>query len=416
MDADLEKIFDHVDQSKENLLAKLAELVAFRSINPCDEQGIAAQHYIASQLASLGFSVRTFESSPGVPNVVGVLEPSRSHRSLLLTGHIDVVPAKKEEWQTPPFETVISDGKIFGRGTSDMKGSLAGFLMALESVIRVAPGKMGKMIYASVFGEEIGQSGSKFFKDQGLNAEFAVLGEPSRGRSLHASIGVLNLTITLNDTDRLHVGARRSFIHAGGGLLAGNCIEKMATHMIPGLRELERTWGVLKAHPHVPPGQALISPVSIQGGGEKGFNPSYCKLGMDIFYLPQEKEEEVKKEIENHLLAIAGCDLWLKKHPPTCEWTPPVYRPAPLPMEHWGVKNLRRAYEAVTGGKMNLGGRGAITDAGWILHQGIPTVVYGAGDIATAHGKDEYVWLDDLLVFTKTMAAFIYQSTNGGDR
>lgn len=409
MDSELKEILDHIDQHKNKLYETVSELVSFRSINPCGEDGKAAQKYMASKLTSLGLSVNEFESFPGVPNVVGVIETSHVHRSLLLTGHIDVFPAKIEEWDSPPFETVISDGKMFGRGTSDMKGSLAGFLIALEPVLKVLRKNVGRIIYATVFGEEIGQSGTRFLSEQGGKGDFAILGEPSQGHSLHASIGVMSLCITLNDVARLHLGARRNFIHAGGGLIGANCIEKMATHIIIGLRELERSWGVIKIHPYLPAGQALISPFRIQGGEEMGLNPSNCKLCVAVFYLPNEKEEEVKKEIEEHLRAIAACDIWLKDHPPLCEWDPPSYLPAGLPTKHDGFIQLCHAYKTVTGKEIKLGGRGAITDAGWLLRQGIPTVVYGAGDITTAHGKNEYVYLDDLLIFTKTMATFIYQ-------
>ncbi len=137
---------------------------------------------------------------------------------------------------------------------------------------------------------------------------------------------------------------------------------------------------------------------------------------MDIFYLPHENEGKVQREIENHLQALAACDVWFKRHPLVCEWKPPAYRPAELPVEHWGLKTLQGAYQAVTGKEIALGGRGAITDAGWLREQGIPTVVYGAGDVGTAHGKNEYLWLDDLLVFTKTVAAFIYKSAKGEGR
>ena len=414
MDSAVKDILDYVDQYRGKILETLSELVAYQSINPCDEEGIAAQDYIATRLKSLGFLVRNFESPPGIPNIVGVFESTRANRSVLLTGHVDVISAKKEEWETPPFEAVISGERMLGRGTSDMKGSLACFLIALEAVKKISPDRMGRITLASVFGEEIGQSGSRFFKEHGITADFAILGEPSRACSLHASIGLMSLSIILKDTDRLHMGARRNFIHAGGGLIGGNCIEKMATHILPGLRELERTWGVIKVQPYIPPGQALISPMRIQGGGERGFNPSCCELGVDIMYLPNENEKDVKREIESHLQAVAECDLWLKNHPPVYEWSLPSYLPAPLPLEHWGVKYLCGAYEAVTGSKMSLGGRGAITDAGWLAQQGIPTVVYGPGDIATAHGKNEYVWLNDLLVFTKAVAVFIYQSANGG--
>lgn len=408
-DAELAEILEYIDCYQGKLYKKVSELVSFPSINPCDENGRAVQKYMASQMESLGLQVKTFESSPGVLNVSGASQSPQFSHTLLLAGHIDVVPANEEEWDTHPFEAVISDGKMFGRGTSDMKGSMAGFLMALESIRKVYPKDIGRIIFASVFGEEIGQSGTRFLQKQGTSADFAILGEPSRGRSLHASVGLMNLCITLKDTSRLHLGARRHFIHAGGGVIGANCIEKMSTHIIVGLRELERAWGVVKIHPYMPSGQAMISPYRIEGGGEEGLNPSDCSLYVSVFYLPNENKEQVKVEVEKYISAIAATDMWLKEHPPICTWYEPIFVPARLPIENEGFLNLCNAYKKITDREICLGGRGAITDAGWIESQGIPVVVYGAGDIITAHGNNEYVVLDDLLVFTKTIAAFIYR-------
>jgi len=407
-DAELDAILKYIDSNEAKLYKTVSELVAFSSVNPCDANGIAAQMYMASQMESLGLQVKTFESSPNVLNVIGTSQSNNFVHTLLLLGHIDIVPANIEEWKTPPFQTVISDGKMFGRGTSDMKGSMAGFLMALESIRKVCSKEVGRIIFASVFGEEIGQSGTRFLQNQGVNADFAILGEPSRGRSLHASVGLMNLRITLRDSSRLHLGARRNFIHAGGGLIGANCIEKMSIHIIAGLRELERTWGVVKIHPHMPPGQAMISPYRIEGGDEDWINPSHCSLYVSIFYLPNENEERVKEEIERYIRAIAATDVWLMQHQPICTWYKPAFIPSELPIENDGFRNLCNAYQKITNEKISLGGRGALTDAGWIEAQGIPVVVYGAGDINTAHGNNEFVTLKDLLVFTKTVATFMY--------
>ena len=395
MDNTLQDILKRVDQLEMRLHETLSDLISFRSTNPCNQGGVACQNYIASRLQSLGFKVSKFESSPGVPNVIGESANSSGDMSLLLTGHVDVVSANPEDWKTPPFQATILGDKMYGRGTSDMKGSLAGFLIALEAALSVAPNNTGQIKFASVFGEEIADSGTRFIAKNTSKPSFAILGEPSRASSVHASIGLMKLTISIKD--------------AGGGLIGGNCIEKMANHVIPGLQELERAWGITKIHQYLPVGQALISPFRIQGGQEIATNPQRCDLDVAILYLPNEMANQVKREIEKHLKSIVACDYWLRIHPPICNWYPPSYLPAELPTQHKAFQLLCDIYGEITDKKMQTGGRGAITDAGWLHRQGIPVVVYGAGDISTAHGSNEYIHLDDLLRFTKVMAAFIYK-------
>jgi len=409
MDSTLQDILKRVDQLETRIHETLSDLVSFRSTNPCNQEGAACQDYMASRLRSLGFKVSKFESSPGVPNVIGEAATSSGDMSLLLTGHVDVVCANPEDWKTPPFQATILGDKMYGRGTSDMKGSLAGFLIALEAVLSVVPNNTGQIKFASVFGEEIADSGTRFIAENTNKPTFAILGEPSRGSSVHASIGLMKLTVTIKDEERLHLGARRQFIRAGGGLIGGNSIEKMANHVIPGLQGLEGAWGITKIHQYLPVGQALISPFRIQGGEEIAINPQRCDLDVAVLYLPNEMENKVKREIEKHLKSIAACDYWLRIHPPICNWYPPSYLPAELPTQHKAFQLLCDVYGEITGKKMQTGGRGAITDAGWLHRQGIPVVVYGAGDISTAHGSNEYIHLDDLLRFTKVMAAFIYK-------
>lgn len=409
MDSTSKNILKWVEHHESSLHEILSDLVSFQSTNPYDIQGELAQNYIASKLESMNFKVDRFEAPYGVENILAEISNKPSKLSLLLTGHVDVVPANNENWLTPPFTAKIKGKKMFGRGTSDMKGSLAGFLLALEAVLSVAPKSIGKVIFASVFGEEIANSGSKYLAQKIAKPTFAILGEPSRSASINASVGLLNLHLTLKDNQKLHLAARRNYMRAGGGLLGGNCIEKMANHIIPGLQELERSWGVTKIENNLPVGQALISPYGIKSQGNIADNPNSCQLDLAVVFLPSEQERDVRHEIESHIASIVGCDYWLKMNPPICTWDPPVYLPAEVPEGAEPMNLLCDVYEKVTDKKIKIGERGAITDAGWFFKEGIPTVIFGAGDISSAHGADEFINLDDLLTFTKVVAAYIYQ-------
>ena len=407
------RVLQEVEKSRPRLYDLLRFLVGFVTTNPPGANEREAQSWVAARLEELGMNVETFDALPGRPNVVGRLPGNGGGRSFLFNGHIDVAELRTPEtWTRPPFEASIEDGRMYGLGTSDMKSAHAGVIFALECLREAGIQLGGDLIYESVIGEETGEPGTLSCVERGIRADFALVGECAKAETVFvSSVGIINACITLSDSITQHLIQRRRIVRAGGGLDAANCIEKMATKVIPALLELEQRWGISKEHPLLPPGQAMINVFAIEGGGNTFILPNECRAYATVVYLPGEYLEEVKAEVETHLQSVAAADGWLKQHPPQVDWKPARFPIEFLPMDGRpddpGAALLAECLSTVTGRPALVGGRDAIVDGGWLHRAGIPTVVFGPGDKRVIHQPDEYVELEDVVTFAKTVCLFL---------
>jgi acetylornithine deacetylase/succinyl-diaminopimelate desuccinylase family protein len=411
---DLERrVLDVIDSSGARLVELLRTLVAFATPNPPGANERDAQAWVAERLRDVGMTIDQFDALPDRPNVVGCLAGAAGGRSLLFNGHIDVAELRTPDaWTFSPFDAKVVDGRLYGLGSSDMKSSHAGFLLALESLRAAGVELAGDVIYESVIGEEMGEPGTQACVNRGIRADFAIVGECSKSEAIFVtSVGIVNACVTLTDPITQHLIQRRRMLRAGGQLVAANCIEKMATVVVPALLALEQEWGVFKEHPLLPPGQALINCFAIEGGGNTFILPNECRLYLTTVYLPNEQLDDVKAQVEDRLRAIAASDPWLRDHPPLVEWNPPRFPIEFLPIDgnptDAGPSMLGECLGIVSGAAPVVGGRDAIMDGGWLAQAGIPTVVFGPGDKRVIHKPDEYVELDDVVVFAKTVALFM---------
>jgi formylaminopyrimidine deformylase len=410
-----ERVLERIDEKRARLVELIQALVAFPTPNPPGANEADAQAWIAERLEALGMVVEQFDALPGRPNVVGRLlgRGDRSGRSLLFNGHIDVAELRTPEaWTYPPFGGTVEDGRVYGLGTSDMKSSHAGTLLALECVRELGCLLEGDVIYESVIGEEAGEPGTQACVERGITADFAVVGECSKSEAVFtSSVGIVNVCISVSDPVTRHLIQRRRMLRAGGGLDAANAIEKMASKIIPALLELEQRWGVFKEHPMLPAGQAMINVFAIEGGGNTFILPNECRVYVTIVYLPGEDVKAVKTEVESHLRSVAATDPWLTQHPPGFEWQPHRFPIEFLPIDGSpdddGPALLALCLEQVTRRPVAVSGRDAIMDGGWLHQAGIPTVVFGPGDKRVIHQPDEYVEVEDVVAYTKAMALFI---------
>jgi acetylornithine deacetylase len=333
---------------------------------------------------------------------------------VILNGHIDVAEVRQRgAWRREPFDPVVEDRLMYGRGTADMKSALAAYLYVLGRLQAARVRLRGDVVVQSVMGEEAGEPGTEACTRRGYRADFGIVGEATRARQLLAAVGSMNLRVTIRSAQTLHLHARRLAVHAGGGLEGANCVEKMATRVVPALQELERDWAVFKRHPAIPPAQTLINPFAIGGGGNPFFLPDECTMDVIVLYLPGERCDDVRRQVEEQIRRAAELDAWLRTHPPELVWDPPEHPVAFLPSDvdptHPGVQALVEAGRQVLGSPLEIGGggRGAICDSGWLAGGGTPTVVWGPGDVYWAHRVDERVNLDDVLAYARMLALFL---------
>jgi acetylornithine deacetylase/succinyl-diaminopimelate desuccinylase family protein len=405
-------LLEAVEAGEARLLDLLGALIRFRTPNPPGGNEREAQQWMAQRMAELGLEVDRWDVLPGRPNVVGVLRGLGGGPTAVLNGHIDVCEDRLlDRWASDPYEPVVRDGRLFGRGASDMKSALASFLFAVTVLREHGVRLRGDVILQSVMGEEGGDPGTRSAIEHGHTGDFAVVGECSRGRDLVASIGVVNCRITVAGDATLHLQARKRTLNAGGGLDGANCVDKLALRILPALHDLEREWAVFKTHPLVPPGSCAINVFRIEGGTNPFILPLRCDAYATVTYLPSERREDVTAEVEERIAAAAALDRWLRRHRPTVEWDPPQhpleYAAADFDPESPHVAPLAEAVAAVTGEHPRLGGRGAITDAGWFHRARIPVVVFGPGDIEEAHALNECVRVSALLDHCKAITLFL---------
>jgi acetylornithine deacetylase len=191
-----------------------------------------------------------------------------------------------------------------------------------------------------------------------------------------------------------------------------NALEK-GVLIVRALQELEAQWGMTKSHPYFPPGWFTIMPGifhSDSGVSFPAFVPAQAELHWLPWYPPQEDEDDVIREIEQRVLDACALDPWLAEHPPRFEWLM-RYPGMITPWEHDLPQAMARAWEAVTGEAVpppspeypvNFG---AAMEGTWLAREGIPSIVFGPGDLRVAHARDEHVSLREMEAAAKGLAA-----------
>lgn len=421
MQTTIQTIQQRIATHADDLVALARRLIAFPTLSPPGRNTGPAQDFFADYLGTLGFEIDRFDVYPGDPNLVGTLRGTdpEGAASLLLNGHIDVAEVGPlDAWTSPPFEATVRDGRLYGRGACDMKGPLAAMLFAVEQVRASGVELAGDLIVQSVIGEEQGEPGTLSCVERGYRADFAIVAEPT-SLSIAGQGGVITGWIEIQSPETLHDGVRARTIHAGGGLVGASAIEKMVK-VIGALQELERHWAVTKAYPGIPPGANTINPAVIEGGRHPAFIADRCALWITVHFYPDETWQQVTAEIEDHVLRAAAADLWLRHHPPAFRWggrsmieeRGEIFPAAPLERDHPGTQTLAAAHRNVHGHDPEFGIWPSVSDAGWLASAGIPTVIYGPGNLAQAHTVDEWVAIDDLVRASQVYAEMIVRWCN----
>lgn len=421
MTKDIQQLFDLVDERQDELVELLSALISFKTPAPPARNTKKAQSFIANYLRNLDFQIDMWDVYPNDPNVVGVRKGKKSdtHQSLIINGHIDVAEVREdEEWITNPFEPIVKDGVIIGRGAADMKSGLAGALFALKLLHEGNVPFAGDLIFQSVVGEEVGEAGTLQCCKRGYEADFALVVDTS-DLHIQGQGGVITGWITVKSEKTFHDATRKNMIHAGGKLIGASAIEKMMK-LMEGLQELERHWAVTKYYEGYPPGTNTINPAVIEGGRHAAFIADECRLWITVHYYPNETHDEVIKEIEDHLIQVAKADLWLRNNLPTFEWggtsmiedRGEIFPSLEVDPNHEAVQLLSHSHKEIHNENVAMDVSPSVTDGGWFSEAGIPAAIYGPGNFYNAHAVNEEVSIKQLISFTKTMIHFIYHWTN----
>lgn len=422
---------DAVAARRDGLVELLATLIAFRT----ESQAKEATHFpdeirrcmafAAGYLEELGFSLDTWDVGPSAtfdahPVIVATLPGAGEGRSLAFNGHLDVVPVgDASAWLHDPFGGQVEDGRVHGRGATDMKGGVAAALWAARVLLEDGFRPRGDLVFHLVSDEEVVGHGTREIVARAPRPDAVISVEPSYLRISMTEGGLVHFRIEVEGVEA-HAATRYLSVHAGGKRGGGvNAIEKMVKIMAA-LQELEREWANAKSHPFLPAGYDTLIPGIVVGGpgggrdgrlnlfSNAGTTPNYCSVEYGTWFYPDETLDGVRAEIEERVAHVARMDPWLREHPPRFTWgiNHIYFPPADLPPGHPVVETMRRCV-AAAGLTPALDGFGAATDLAWYAEQGIPGLIFGPGRFEECHVANEFIAADDLLRASQAYACFI---------
>jgi len=336
----------------------------------------------------------------GNPNAVGILKGNGGGRSLILNGHIDVVPVGDlNSWNQEPFSGHIEDGKLYGRGSTDMKGGTISLLIALEAIVKSGISLKGDVIFQSVIEEESGGAGTLAAVLRGYTADGAIIPEPTNMKFFPKQQGSMWFRIKVKGK-QAHGGTRYEGVSA---------IEK-AEIILQGIRELENKRNKRIADPLFSsiPIPIPINIGKISSGSWPSSVPDLAIIEGRMGVAPDETMEHAKQEMEQSLQEISAMDPWLKENQPVVEWFGASWLPGDLEVNHDLVKVLSDSFIEVKTNSPIIEASPWATDGG-ILNKvgGVPVVVFGPGVTKMAHDANEYIELKDVFETAEIIAIAI---------
>ncbi|HZB26063.1 MAG TPA: M20/M25/M40 family metallo-hydrolase [Vicinamibacterales bacterium] len=369
--------------ARDPCLSLLRDLVAIDSVNPSLVPGAAGEGAIADAVAAhmrgIGLDVVVRDAAPGRPNVIGVLEGSRPGPSLMLCGHVDTVGV---DGMRDPFEPRERDGRLYGRGSQDMKGGVAAMIDAAR-VARDRGFARGRLIVAAVVDEEFASLGADALVAE-WTADAAVVTEPT---DLQIAVGHKGFAW-------IDVSTRGRAAHGSRPAEGRDAILRMG-RVLARLEALDRTLQARAPHPVLGTGSLHAS--TIEGGRELSSYPDACHLEYERRTIAGEGAETALGEAEDILRSLRDQDPEFEGS----AWLTFARPPYELPEGH----PLPARLAAAAAGRASAAGVGMSfwTDAAILAGAGIPTVLFGPGG-AGLHGVEEYVRVDDVLTCRDALA------------
>ena len=410
-----DKVFAWIDAHRDDAVRFLQQMIQIPSVT--GNEG-PVQDFLAGYLAELGLSVDKFvpsldelrrhpayvkEAQPyeGRPNVVATLKGAGGGKSLLFNGHIDVIPeGAPENWQHGPWSGDIADGRLYGRGTSDMKSGAAAFTMAIQAIMDSGVRLNGDVIAEYVMDEELTGNGTLACVMKGYKADAGICCETSSMHVQPGSIGRIWFEIKVKGKE---AGIQRRFEGISGidlGYLVKNIVN-----------EFEAGRVATVTHPLYPDILSTI-PCAIgqfESGTYYSAFPDSCLLKGSMATVPGEDSAQIKAEFAAFVRRRAAEEHpWLAEHPPEVVYTGYFAEPSEIPVDSPIVQALCESYASVLGEQPSVTGRQGAADIRHMNTYGdTPTVIFGPGRTEQMHANNEWVALEDYHNAIKILARTI---------
>ena len=363
------------------------EMVRINSVNPPGNE-MAIAEYVAETLTASGMGVELLKHTPSRASVLARLRGTGERPALLYSAHLDTVPLGAEKWLHDPFAAEIADGKIWGRGSADMKGGLAALLAMVKIAIQARLPLKGDLILAVTAGEEVDSLGAKAIAsrtDLGP-IQAIVIPEPSGNDIYVAEKGALWLELTTTGRTA----------HGSMPALGKNAI-LMMVKLIEGLERLPFPF-----REHAMLGGFSKSINTIDGGIKTNVVPDRCAITIDMRTVPGQDHQAIEAAILELIKALGKEDPDFKASLAVTNDRPPIETSLGEP----AVKVLVDIVEEVTGTKPLPEGVNYYTDGASLVPAfKAPMIICGPGLPGLAHQPNEYLEIEKLVQATKIYTA-----------
>lgn len=364
----------------------LRRMVRIDSRNPSLVPGapgeLALAAFVRDVLTSWGLDARLQEAAPGRPNVIATLRGTGGGRSLMFNGHLDVVGV--DGMTHAPFDAEERDGRVFGRGASDMKGGVAAMCAAAA---RLRGTLKGDLVITAVVDEEWQSIGTNALIAAGIRADAAVVTEPTRLGLMPAHKGFAWLQATV--LGRAAHGSRwdigiDAIRHAG--LLLSE-LDRVDREELPRRR-------------HELLGRPSLHASSIEGGTGLSTYPDRCVVRIERRTIPGETADDALREIRAACESVRGAVPELRTEVDLLFAQPPSDVPLNAPI-------AQALASAMIGQRLDASpvGMSAWTDAALLNAAGVPAICFGPGDMGLAHAAEEYIDLAEVERAIETLSA-----------
>ena len=376
---------------KEEEITNLAqELIKIPSDETAGEKEVC--EYLESYLKSLGMKVRLQEVLPNRPNIIAEVIGDEVGKSIMFNGHVDTVPIGDiKKWSMDPYSAIIKDNKLFGRGSTDMKGAIASMIIAMKFIMNNVEKFNGKIIFTGVMAEETTGLGTQKIVEENIKTDMAVVGEPSDEKIYRAHKGTMWFNLStygkLEHSSESNSESNNAIINMMKLIMEINEISK----------ELETIENNLVGHPSINIGL-------IDGGTKQNMIADSCRISIDRRTLPEEKTDEILDKLRIRLDGLRSLDDRL-----TFDLEIDTIREAVEVAESEQiVQEVKNALNKVINKNPTISGMKATTDMSILVNQGnIPSVIYGPGFIKQAHTVDEFIEVKRLVESSQVYAEIL---------
>ena len=412
----LERLHDAVDAGFARQTAFLAEMVRYPSVRG---QEAPLQDWIARQLAARGYAIDRYTldqvAMQNLPGYSPVMDTDYAHavqvvasrpaaepagRSLILQGHVDVVPTGPEDmWTTPPFEPAVRDGWLHGRGAGDMKQGVSAMIFALDAIHAAGLEPAADVALQTVTEEECTGNGALSTLARGYRADAVLIPEPTAGTITRTHVGVMWFRLRVRGVP----------VHVARAQTGSNAIMS-AFQLIQALQRYTATLNQRAlAHPWFGqvPDPIKFNPGVIRGGDWASSTPAWCEVDCRIGLLPGESLESARDGVTRCVEAAARQDGFMANNPPEIVWNGFQADGYVLEPGSDAEAVLAAAHQQVFGAEMEERRSTAVNDTRFYgLYHRMPALCYGPRG-ENVHGFDERADLDMLRQVTLSIAAFV---------